>query len=78
MKQKQDSLEECKAFKCTFLPDGQKAISVCWTYNYKYNSDSSIIIRKEKAHLVAQGFSQCPKDYSKTYAPLKPGPLFYG
>jgi hypothetical protein len=53
-----DSLKDCKAFEHTFLPDGYKAIGVCWTYDYKYHPDGSIITRKEKAQLVAQGFSQ--------------------
>ena len=57
MKREFDSLEECKAFERTNLPDSRKAISVHWTYDYKYNPDGSIIVGKEKAHLVAQGFS---------------------
>lgn len=70
MQCKIDSLKQCQAFEHTFLPDGWKAIGVCWTFNYKYNPDGSIIIGKEKAHLVAQGFSQHPEDYGKTYAPV--------
>ena len=58
MKREYDSLEERQAFQCTFLPDGRKAIGVYWTYNYKYHPDKSIIAGKEKARLVAQGFSQ--------------------
>jgi Reverse transcriptase (RNA-dependent DNA polymerase) len=37
---------------------------------YKYHPDSSIICGKEKVQLVAQGFSQCPKDFNVTYAPV--------
>jgi hypothetical protein len=48
----------------------QTAIGVRWTYNYKYNPDGSIIVRKEKARLVAQGFSQCLEDYGETYTPV--------
>jgi Reverse transcriptase (RNA-dependent DNA polymerase) len=70
MKHKFDSLEEHKAFKCTPLPEGQKAIGIQWTYNYKYHPDGSIILGKEKACLVAQGFSQQPEDYRETYAPV--------
>ena len=70
MKREYDSLEERKAFQRTSLPDGRKAIGVCWTYDYKYNPDGSIIVRKEKARLVAQGFSQRPEDYGNTYAPV--------
>ena len=70
MKREHDSLEERKAFKRTFLPDGQKAIRVCWTYEFKYNPNGSIIVGKEKAHLVAQGLSQQPEDYGETHAPV--------
>jgi hypothetical protein len=52
MRHEFDSLEEHKAFECTTLPNGQKAIGVCWTYDYKYNPDGSIIIGREKGHLV--------------------------
>ena len=70
MQQELGSLEARKAFECTTLPLGRKAISVRWTYNYKYHPDGSIIRGKEKAHLVAQGFSQWPEDYGETYAPV--------
>jgi hypothetical protein len=70
MKREVDSLEERKAFERTYLPDGRKAIGVRWTYDYKYNPDGSIIVGKEKARLVAQGFSQRPEDYGETYAPV--------
>jgi Reverse transcriptase (RNA-dependent DNA polymerase) len=70
MRCKFDSLKECKAFEHTTLPEGQKAIGVCWTYDYKYSPDGSIIVGREKARLVAQGFSQRPEDYGETYAPV--------
>jgi hypothetical protein len=59
-----------KAFERTYLPTGRKAIGVRWTYDYKYNSDGTVIRGKEKARLVAQGFSQRPEDYGETYAPV--------
>ena len=34
------------------------------------NPDGTIIVGKEKARLVAQGFSQRPEDYSNTYSPV--------
>jgi hypothetical protein len=34
IKQEIDSLEECKAFKRTQLPEGRKAIGIRWTYDY--------------------------------------------
>ena len=52
------------------LPPGQKAVGVRWTYDYKYNPDGTIIRGKEKARLVAQGFSQRPEDFDETYAPV--------
>ena len=70
MKREFDSLETRKAFERTTLPPGRKAIGVRWTYDYKYHPDGSIIRGKEKARLVAQGFSQRPEDYGKTYAPI--------
>ena len=63
MQQELDSLEKRKAFEQMTLPPGHKAIGVWWTYDYKYNPDRSIIQGKEKAHLVVQGFSQCPEDF---------------
>ena len=70
MQREYDSLEERQAFERTTLPNGQKAIGVRLTYDYKYNPDGSIILGKEKARLVAQGFSQRPEDYGETYAPV--------
>ena len=70
MKRELDSLELRKAFQRTTLPPGRKPIGVRWTYDHKYNPDRSIIRGKEKARLVAQGFSQRPEDYGETYAPV--------
>jgi Reverse transcriptase (RNA-dependent DNA polymerase) len=70
MQHEVDSLEEQGVFECTTLPAGWKAIGCHWVYAYKYNPDGSIICGKEKACLVAQGFSQCPEDYGSTYAPV--------
>jgi hypothetical protein len=65
-----DSLRMRNAFKPTVLPKGRKPIGVRWVYAYKYNPDGSIIRGKEKARLVAQGFSQRPEDFDETYAPV--------
>jgi len=65
-----DSLEERKAFERTTLPSNCKAIGLLWCYAYKFNLDGTIIKGKEKAHLVAQGFSQRPEDYGSTYSPV--------
>jgi len=64
------SLEDRHAFERTTLPQGRKAIGLRWCYVYKYNPDGSTILGKEKARLVAQGFSQHPEDYGSTYAPV--------
>ena len=65
-----DSLADRHAFEPADLPAGRKAIGVRWVYAYKYNPDGLIIKGKEKAQLVAQGFSQCPEDFDETYAPV--------
>lgn len=52
------------------MPPGRKAIGAHWVYAFKFNPDGSIIHGKEKAHLVAQGYSQRPEDYGLTYAPV--------
>jgi Reverse transcriptase (RNA-dependent DNA polymerase) len=70
MQREVDSLEERNAFKRASLPIGRKAIGVRWTYDYKYEPDGSIIRGKEKARLVAQGFSQRSEDFDETYAPV--------
>jgi hypothetical protein len=70
MQRELTSLEDRHAFERTTLPSGRKAIGLRWCYVYKYNPDGSIILGKEKARLVAQGFSQRPEDYGSTYAPV--------
>ena len=70
MDREHSSLMERGVFKPAHLPAGRKAIGVRWVYAYKYHPDGSIIKGKEKARLVAQGFSQCPEDYGTTYAPV--------
>ena len=59
-----------QAFEPADLPKGRKAIGVRWVYAFKYNPDGSIIRGKEKARLVAQGFSQRPGwDFVENFAP---------
>jgi hypothetical protein len=70
MEREMDSLRTRNAFEPTVLPKGRKPIGVRWVYAYKYNPDGSIIRGKEKARLVAQGFSQRPEDFDETYAPV--------
>ena len=64
------SLNARNAFEPADLPSGRHAIGVRWVFAYKYNPDGTIIRGKEKARLVAQGFSQRPEDFDDTYAPV--------
>ena len=70
MERELDSLSARRAFEPADLPPGRKAIGVRWVFAFKYNPDGSIIRGKEKARLVAQGFSQRPEDFGETYAPV--------
>ena len=70
MRRELDSLEARSAFERTTLPSDRKAIGLRWCYAYKFNPDGTIIVGKEKARLVAQGFSQRPEDYGNTYSPV--------
>jgi len=64
------SLSERKAYSVSDLPPGRKAIGVRWVYDYKRDDVGLPIPGKEKARLVAQGFSQRPEDFNHTYAPV--------
>jgi hypothetical protein len=70
MEREMDSLRSRNAFEPCVLPSGRKPIGVRWVYAYKYNPDGTIIRGKEKARLLAQGFSQRPEDFDETYAPV--------
>jgi hypothetical protein len=70
MDREMSSLKERNVFKPTVLPPGRRAIGTRWVYAYKYHPDGSITRGKEKARLVAQGFSQRPEDYGDTYSPV--------
>ena len=64
------SLVDMGAFEEANLPPGQKAIGLKWVYNYKTDPLGVKIKGKEKACLVAQGYSQHPGQYGETYAPV--------
>lgn len=67
MQCKVDSFMEMGTFEEADLLPGHKTIGLKWCYDIKVDECGKCIPGKEKAHLVAQGFSQCPKDYNKTY-----------
>lgn len=74
MQCEKDSLEERGSFeRVTPIPKGRKAIGVRWCFTHKYNPDGSIRRGKEKARLVAQGFTQregVDFKIGETYAPV--------
>jgi len=69
MQWEKDSLKQRGAFEwVTLIPKDHKAIGVHWTFIHKNNPDGSIKRGKEKARLVAQGFSQQEGvDFAETY-----------
>ena len=58
------------AFVEVALPLGEKTIGLKWVYDHKMDVDGNNILGKEKAHLVAQGFNQCPGQYDEMYKTL--------
>ena len=58
------------AFEEADLLLGEKMIGLKWVYDYKTDAAGVKIPGKEKARLVAQGFSQRPSQYDETYAPV--------
>ena len=70
MDREKQSLLDMGAFEEADLPPGQKAIGLKWVYDYKTDALGVKIPGKEKARLVAQGYSQHPGQYGETYAPV--------
>jgi hypothetical protein len=64
------SLDEMGAFVEADLPKGERAIGLKWVYAYKKDANGVNIVGKEKARVVAQGFSQRPGQFDETYAPV--------
>ena len=64
------SLREMGAFVEEDLPKGEKTVGLKWVYAYKTDAAGDIILGKEKARLVAQGFNQRPGQFDETYAPV--------
>ena len=70
MTRERESLTEMRAFEEVDLPLGEKPVGLKWVFAYNTDSGDAIICGKEKAWLVAQGFSQHPNQYDETYAPV--------
>ena len=70
MGRERQSLLDMGAFEEADLPPGEKAVGLKWVYDYKTDAFGVNIPGKEKARLVAQGFSQRPGQYGETYAPV--------
>ena len=64
------SLQEMGAFEEVDLLPGEWAVGFKWVYAFKTDNMGVNIPGKEKARLVAQGFSQRPGQYDETYAPV--------
>jgi len=70
MAREEQSLKEMGAFEEVDLPPGQNTVGLIWVFANKTDADGVIISGKEKARLVAQGFSQRPGQFDETYAPV--------
>ena len=64
------SLTEMGVFEEADLPPKEWTIGLKWVYAYKTDASGIKIPGKEKAHLVAQGFNQCPGQLDEIYAPV--------
>ena len=70
MDRERESLASMGAFEEVDLPKGERAVGLKWVYDIKTDANGDRIHGKEKARLVAQGFSQWPGQYDETYAPV--------
>ena len=70
MKREIDSLMEMGAFEETVLPEGEKTVGLKWVFAMKTDADGNRIEGKEKARVVAQGFSQTALQFDETYVPV--------
>lgn len=63
------ALEAHSTWKLVDLPTGANLVHCCWTYVVKKDAVGNIVC--DKAHLIAQGFSQVLGiDFFDTYAPI--------
>ena len=70
MDRERQSLLDMGAFEEADLPPGEKTVGLKWVYDYKTDALGAKIPGKEKARLVAQGYTQRPDQYGETYAPV--------
>jgi hypothetical protein len=71
MGREQQSIIDMGAFEEADLPKGAKAVGLKWVFDYKTDTLGVKIKGKEKARLVAQGYTtQRPGQYGETYAPV--------
>ena len=70
MEREKESLREMGSFEEVELPHGEKTMGLIWVYAYKTDADGKVILGKEKAWVVAQGFSQRPGQFDKMYTPV--------
>ncbi|XP_028948069.1 uncharacterized mitochondrial protein AtMg00810-like [Malus domestica] len=63
------ALNENNTWTIVKLPKGKKVVGSCWVYKTKFHSDGTI--ERNKARLVARGFTQTYEvDYKETFAPV--------
>ena len=70
MDRERQSIIDMGAFEEADLPPGAKAVGLKWVFDYKTDALGAKIPGKEKARLVAQGYTQRPGQYGETYAPV--------
>ena len=69
MEAEMKSLEENDVWELTELPKGKKSVGSKWVYKAKIGVDGSV--KRYKARLVAQGFTQkFGTDYDETFCPV--------
>lgn len=75
MQEEFDALERNQTWSLVPSFNAQNLVGCKWVYRTKYKPDGST--DRLKAHLIANGFHQCPSiDYRQTFSPVfKPATL---